>query len=124
MARQKEIILRNREIARLRSEGARPKDLSERFGLKPSYIGEICEDVRREEEFMRSPDSLGPLSVRACHILSKAGVSSAASLIGFVRADPSWRDSLKGRHGASDKTIADIEGFMEKSIIPPKAEGT
>ena len=115
MPRTKEIIDRNREIARLRGEGARPKELAERFGLQPSYIGEICKDVERDLEFERSPESLGPLSVRACHILSKAGVLSLHSLRAYVDSDPSWKDSLNKRHGATDRIISDIAAFLSRN---------
>src|SRR5512143_1710711 len=115
MARLKEIVERNREIARLRGEGERPKDLARRFGLQPSYIGEICKDVKRDEEFERSPESLGPLSVRAFHILSKAGVHSLSSLRAFVASDQQWQAALRERHGATERILSDIAAFLAKN---------
>ncbi len=114
MPKQKMVSERNREIARLREGGASPKDLAGRFGLKPSYIGEICKDVKRDEEFRRSPESLGPLTVRAFHVLSKAGIQSLRSLQEFVSKEPLWQDTLK-RHGATDRNISDITAFMAKN---------
>ncbi len=114
MPKQKMVAERNREIAHLREGGARPKDLAERFGLQPSYIGEICKDVKRDEEFGRSPESLGPLTVRACHALSKAGIQSLRSLQEFVSKEPLWQEMLK-RHGATDRNISDIKAFLDKN---------
>ncbi len=110
------IAERNRRIAQLKKDGVPNKELARMFELGSGYITEIAKEEERLERYRDSGESLGPLSVAAFVMLSKAGIASQNALFSFIRAEPDWKEAMRARFSASERVITDIERFCEKRL--------